>query len=151
MYLLNNKPLAPERAFKTEDGTQYPADWLRLSTPEQRAKIGITEAPDDPIYDQRFYWGPNNPKNHAQLVEHWVTQTKQTAGSLLIQYDWYVVRQAETGKAVPQEVLDYRAAVRVVSDNREVIINATTTTDELYVVIVNDFDGLFPWPTAPNT
>ena len=102
MYLFNNKPLAPERAFKTEDGTQYPANWLRLATPEQRAAIGITEVPD-PVqsYDQRFYWGPELPKDHAQLVEQWIGQTKQTAGTLLAPYDWYIVRQAETGKAVP--------------------------------------------------
>ena len=150
MFVLNGKTLSLDRAFKTEDGTQYPANWLRLATPEQRAAIGITEVPD-PVqnYDQRFYWGPNNPKDHTQLVEQWVGQTKQTAGSLLAPYDWYVVRQAETGKAVPQEVLNYRAAVRVVSDNREVIINGTTSTDQLYAVITGDFNGLFPWPRGP--
>jgi len=150
MFVLNGKTLSPDRAFTTEDGNQYPANWLRLATPEQRAAIGITEVPD-PVqsYDQRFYWGPELPKDHAQLVEQWVGQTKQTAGSLLAQYDWYIVRQAETGKAVPQEVLDYRSAVRVVSDNREVLINGTTTTDELYAVIIGDYNGLFPWPRGP--
>jgi hypothetical protein len=150
MFILNGKPLALDRAFTTEDGRQFPANWLRLATPEERAAIGITEEPDTtPSYDQRFYWGPNNPKDHTQLVEQWVGTTKQTAGSLLTQYDWYVVRQAETGKAVPQEVLDYRSAVRVVSDNREVIITGTTTTDQLYAVITGDFNGLFPWPRGP--
>jgi len=149
MFLLNGKPLSPDRAFTTEDGTQFPANWLRLATVEEREAINITEVPDPPTYDQRFYWGVDNPKDHAQLVEQWVGQTKQTAGSLLSQYDWYIVRQSETGKAVPQEVLDYRAAVRVVSDNREVMINGTTSTDELYVVITQDFGGLFPWPNGP--
>ena len=150
MFILNGKPLALDRAFTTEDGRQFPANWLRLATPEERAAIGITEEPDTtPSYDQRFYWAPNNPKDHTQLVEQWVSTTKQTAGSLLTQYDWYVVRQAETGKAVPQEVLDYRSAVRVVSDNREVIITGTTTTDQLYAVITGDFNGLFPWPRGP--
>jgi hypothetical protein len=150
MFVLNGKPLALNRAFTTEDGRQFPANWLRLATPEERAAVGITEEPDTtPNYDQRFYWGPNLPKDHAQLVEQWIGTTKQTAGSLLAQYDWYVVRQAETGKAVPQEVLDYRSAVRVVSDNREVLINGTTDTDQLYAVITGDFNGLFPWPRGP--
>jgi hypothetical protein len=149
MFLLNGKPLSLDRAFKTEDGMQYPANWLRLATPEQRAAIGITEAAPEPYYDQRFYWGVDNPKDHAQLVEQWVGQTKQTAASLLAQYDWYIVRQAETGKAVPQEVLDYRGAVRVVSDNREVMIKGTTSTDQLYAVIIGDYNGLFPWPRGP--
>ena len=147
MYLLNNKPLPLGRAFTTEDGRQFPANWLRLSTPAERAALGITEGPDEPVYDQRFYWGPNQPKDHGQLVTQYIAETKTVAGSLLAQYDWYIVRQAETGKAVPQGVLDYRSAVRVVSDNREVMINGTTDTDQLYAVIIGDFNGLFPWPT----
>jgi hypothetical protein len=150
MFILNGKPLALDRAFTTEDGRQFPANWLRLATPEERAAVGITEEPDPVVnYDQRFYWGPNLPKDHAQLVEQWVGQTKQTAGSMLAQYDWYIVRQAETGKPVPQEVLDYRSAVRVVSDNREVMINGTTSTDQLYAVITGDYNGIFPWPRGP--
>ena len=151
MYTLNGKTLRLDKAFTTEDGRQFPRNWLRLSTKEDRDALGIVETPDvvEPSYDQRFYWGPQNPKDHTQLVEQWVGTTKQTAGSLLSQYDWYVVRQAETGKAVPQEVLDYRSAVRVVSDNREVMINGTTDTDQLFAVITGDFNGLFPWPRGP--
>jgi hypothetical protein len=149
MFILNNQPLSLDRGFTTEDGTQYPANWLRLSSPEEREAIGITEAEDEPWYDQRFYWGVGNPKDHAQLVEQWVGQTKQAAASLLSQYDWYITRQSETGKAVPQEVLTYRATVRTQSDNREVMIKGTADTDQLYTVITEDFGGLFPWPRGP--
>ena len=151
MYTLNGKTLRLDKAFTTEDGRQFPRNWLRLSTQAERDALGIVETPDvvTPYYDQRFYWGPQNPKDHTQLVEQWVGTTKQIAASLLSQYDWYVVRQAETGKAVPQEVLDYRSAVRVVSDNREVMIKGTTDTDVLVVVITQDFGGLFPWPRGP--
>jgi len=131
MYLLNNKPLAPDRAFTTEDGTQYPANWLRLSTPEQRAAIGITEAPDAPTYDQRFYWGPNNPKDHAQLVKQWTATIKQTAGTLLAPTDWYITRQAETGLQAPQSVLDSRSAIRALSNEKEAFLAATASTEEL--------------------
>lgn len=148
MFLLDGKPLSPDVAF-THDGIQYPANWLRLASPEERAAIGITEAPEEPFYDQRFYWGVNNPKDHSELVKQWVETTKETASSLLNPYDWYIVRQTETGKAVPQTVLDYRANVRIQSDNREIMIKGTTTTDELFVVITQDFGGLFPWPTGP--
>ena len=149
MFILDGKPLSPDRAF-THNGISYPANWLRLTTLAEKEAIGITEQPDPVVaYDQRFYWGPNNPKDHGQLMDQWVLTTKQTAGSLLNQYDWYVVRQAETGKAVPQEVLTYRQNVRIISDNREVMINGTTTTDQLFAVITGDFGGLFPWPADP--
>lgn len=149
MYTLNGKTLRLDKAFTTEDGRQFPRNWLRLSTKAERDALGIVETPDvvTPSYDQRFYWGPNNPKDHTQLVEQWVGQTKQTAGSMLNQSDWYIVRNAETGKAIPQDVLDYRNAVRIVSDNREVMIKGTTDTDQLYAVITGDFNGLFPWPS----
>ena len=153
MFILDGKPLALDRAF-THDGVQYPANWLRLASPAEREAIGITEVPDPPTWDQRFYWGYDADgaliaKDHAQLVEQWVTQTKQTAGSLLAPFDWYIVRETETSKPVPQAVLDYRAAVRVVSDDREVMLNGTTTTNELAAVIIGDFNGLFPWPRDP--
>ena len=130
MFILDRKTLSPDVAF-THDGIQYPANWLRLASPEERAAIGITEVPDEPTYDQRFYWGPNLPKDHAQLVEQWVKQTKATAGSLLTQTDWYITRASETGVAAPQSVLNRRAEIRTLSNDKEALLEATTTTDEL--------------------
>jgi hypothetical protein len=63
MFLLNNKPLSPDTAF-THEGIQYPANWLRLATLEEKQAIGITEVPDPVRADDRFYWDGdiNNPK-----------------------------------------------------------------------------------------
>ena len=138
MFILNNQPLSLDRGFTTEDGTQYPANWLRLSSPEEREAIGITEAEDEPWYDQRFYWGVGNPKDHAQLVDQWVTQTKETAGSLISPTDWMVTRSAEpNGKPVSQVVLDERAAIRQLSNIKEAAIKATVDTDELAAYITS--------------
>jgi hypothetical protein len=62
MFLLNNQPISLDVEFTTPDGTRYPANWIRLASPAERAAIGITEAPDPEYYDQRFYWGPTVPK-----------------------------------------------------------------------------------------
>jgi hypothetical protein len=61
MFLLNDKPLAVDTPFIYND-IQYPSNWLRLSTAEEKAAIGITEVPDTPAYDDRFYWAPGVPK-----------------------------------------------------------------------------------------
>lgn len=61
MFLLNDKPLAIDVAF-THNGIQYPANWLRLTTLEEKEAIGITEVADPAPYDSRFYWGVDNPK-----------------------------------------------------------------------------------------
>jgi hypothetical protein len=97
MFILNEKPLALDVPFTAND-VSYPANWLRLASPEEREAIGITEVPDvDQPYDQRFYWAVGLPKDHAELVTQWVGQVKQTAGSLLSQTDWYITRFSETG------------------------------------------------------
>lgn len=61
MFQLDNKPLALDTAF-THNDTSYPANWLRLASPEERAAIGITEMTDPASWDDRFYWGVNSPK-----------------------------------------------------------------------------------------
>lgn len=46
MFLLNGNPLQIDTAFKDADGNSYPANWLRLTTLEEKQAIGITEVPD---------------------------------------------------------------------------------------------------------
>ena len=60
-FELNGQPFNPDRAF-TLGNIQYPANWFRNASAEERAAIGLTEVADPESYDQRFYWGPNNPK-----------------------------------------------------------------------------------------
>lgn len=131
MFILNNQPLSPDRAFTTEDGTQYPANWLRLATVEEREAIGITETPDPTPLDQRFYWDTGIPKDHAQLVKTWTSQIKQTAGSLLAQTDWYITRASETGLQAPQSVLERRSLIRAMSNDKEAFLSLTETTEQL--------------------
>lgn len=61
MFMLNGQPLPIDTPFEV-DGTQYPSNWLRLTTLEEKQAIGITEVPDPEPYDSRFYWGVDNPK-----------------------------------------------------------------------------------------
>ena len=46
-FKLNGNPLAVDVAFSHND-IQYPANWLRLSTAEEKTAIGITEVADAP-------------------------------------------------------------------------------------------------------
>lgn len=66
MFLLNGKPLAVDTPFTAND-IQYPANWLRLSTAEEKSAIGITEVPDPVRADDRFYW--NNDINNPKALE----------------------------------------------------------------------------------
>jgi hypothetical protein len=152
MFLLDGKPLSPDSPF-SHDGINYPANWLRLSTLEEKEAIGITEVPDPPYYDQRFYWGYDAdgnliPKDHTQLVTQWSDQTRTTAGTLLLPSDWLVVRQADNGTEVPVEWKDWRQSIRLETGTKINAIEATTTTDELAAYITGPDYPV--WPPDPN-
>ena len=66
---------------------------------------------------------------------------KQQASSLLTANDWYVMRKADAGTAVPSAITTYRAAVRTKSGEMETLIDACSTVDELAALYVyNDAD-----------
>ena len=140
--LLDSKKLRYDRAF-THNDIQYPANWLRLSSLEEKQAIGITEVADDvdTYYDQRFYWGVDNPKEHEDLKTNWITKTKETANKLLSQTDWYITRKSEKSINIPQEVTDRRDEVRTFCNTKVDAINATADTNALAAYLTSsDFN-----------
>ena len=137
MFLLNNKPINLDAAFTTEDGTQYPANWIRLASPAERAAIGITEIDDAPTYDDRFFWASGQPKDIDMLKTNMISQVKQTAASLLAPTDWKIIRATETATAIDADVLAARAAIRTASNTNEIAINACITVDALAILQFN--------------
>jgi hypothetical protein len=158
MFILDGKPLAPDVAF-THAGIQYPANWLRLSTLEEKEAIGITEVPDPPTWDQRFYWGYEEhgdliPKDHGQLVEQWTSQTRTTAGTLLVPTDWQVIRQADNGVEMSASVKELREDIRLAAGAKNAAITATADTAELAAYITGtDYPTWPPYadPVPTNT
>jgi len=140
MFLLNGNPISLDVAF-TYNEIQYPSNWIRLASPAERAAIGITEAADPEPYDQRFYWGPNNPKllNDDQesdppqrgLKSQWIAQVKDTAGKLLATSDWMVIRKYERNADIPAAVATHRAAIIAECDRLETAIAAAASVTDL--------------------
>ena len=141
MLILNEKPLSYDRAF-THAGIQYPANWLRLSSLEERNALGITEVANDPTYDQRFYWGVDNPKQLNDVTDEdgntttglktqWKATQSDICNSLLSPSDWRVTRAAELGQAVASDWLTYRGAVRSACNTRQTEINAVADVPAL--------------------
>ena len=178
-FKLDGNPLAVDVAFSHND-IQYPANWLRLSTAEEKTAIGITEVADAPTYDSRFYNGDGSAKalddenakdsegnllknpDGSQMVILGVksilkAQEKATAGSLLAKYDWYVVRKAEKSTAIPTAITTYRDAVRTACDTREKEIDACSDTAALVTLYEStEKDGkvtpnMTQYPEDPNS
>lgn len=158
MFTLNNKPLGLDIAFTVEDGTQYPANWLRLASPEERAALGIIEITDPDSYDDRFYWSASNPKQlddlevvpengepyiQKGLKSQWFSQVKDTTNKLLFSSDWMVIRKVERNVDIPAGTITYRAAVLTECDRLLAAIQAVTTVDELADVV-----GAQSWPES---
>jgi len=172
-FKLNGKTLPIDRGF-THNDIQYPSNWLRLSTQEDKDALGITWEADPVRADDRYYWNgeldnpkaledvdavdedgnplwekvldntdPENPvmvDSNVQmkilgLKSNMVLQVKHTAGTILANTDWYVVRKSEKGVDIPVEVEAKRDAVRTECDRLEVAINAVTTVEELITVM----------------
>ena len=168
-FLLNGKPLAVDVPFTYGD-IHYPANWLRLSTAQEKKDLGITEVADAPTYDSRFYLdnGTAKPlddnKETIDGVEYTTlgvksvlkAQEKATAGSLLAKYDWYVVRKAEKSTAIPTAITTYRDGVRTACDTREKEIDACSDTAALVTLYGStEKDGVYTpnmtqYPVDPN-
>ena len=178
-FLLDGKPLAVDVAFSHND-INYPANWLRLSTADEKTALGITEVADAPTYDNRFYWGDGTAKTLTdtnevdengdplldsegnQVITLGVksvlkAQEKATAGSLLARYDWYVVRKAEKSTAIPTAITTYRDAVRTACNTRETEIDNCADTAALVTLYGStEKDGVVTpnmtqYPDDPNS
>lgn len=147
MFVLNGRPLSLDAPFEA-NGTLYPANWLRLATPAERAAIGITEEPGPRPYDQRFYWGYTAsgtliPKDHDQLVTLWTETTRQNANSRLSPTDWMVVREVDNGTPVPSGLRTWRQDTRNACEGKVTMLMLTQDTPGLadYVTYVSPSGG----------
>ena len=152
MFILDGNTLNLDVPFD-HDGIQYPANWLRLATPEERSAIGITEVPDYARPDDRFYWVTQNPdgtytttpKDLTTLKADWCNQVDATAYSLLLPSDWMVVRKMEDGAAIPVEWTTYRDSVRSYAQTARTNLNAAVDIG----AFINVATAL-TWPTMPT-
>ena len=151
MFLLNGNRLPEGTSFYDANGVQYGSGWLNQATEAQKLAIGITWVADAVRADDRFYWDGNinNPKALADVTEtvegkeyttkglksNFIAQVKQTAGSLLANTDWYVVRKAERNVDIPAKVVTKRAAIVTEADRLETAIAGVTTVEALIEVL----------------
>ena len=71
------------------------------------------------------------------LKSNMISQVKHTAGMMLAQSDWYVIRKAEREVAIPADVVAERAHVVTESDRLEVALAACANVEALIEVMNN--------------
>jgi hypothetical protein len=141
----------------TIGGIQYPANWLNLSTPEEKLAIGLEEviATNQPANDQ-YYWVSstldkatltytNTPKDLDQVKINSASQINATAYSLLFPSDWMVVKATETSTPINPDWNTYRANVRATADQNRTAVTLAVDVDAVASIMAS-----IVWPKSPN-
>lgn len=151
-FLLNGKVLQQGTPFTDAEGNQYPANWLELSTADEKKAIGIVEKSDPVRADDRFYWDGDitNPKALDDkdeededgnklitkgLKSNFIAQIKDTTNKLLAQSDWYVIRKLDRNIDIPTDIADKRNAIIAESNRLENAINGVEDVEALIEVL----------------
>ena len=138
MFLLDGKRIAPGTAFSHND-TQYPANWLNISTPEEKTELGIIEIEEQQRPDDQYYWVTDNndgtytatPKDLDQLKATAIAQINAQANSLLSPTDYMTTKSIETGVDMDPVWKVWRQQIRIEAADAKTLINSSETVDEL--------------------
>ena len=138
MFTVSGKTIQYDRAWTHPDtGVHYPANWLRLTTLAEKQAVSLVEVTNTTAsYDQRFYWGVDNPKqlnDEAVLDESgndtgevqtglktlWKNTQNETAATLLAPSDWRVVKVMEVNSSFANAKSALPSTCRVLPTSRE--------------------------------
>jgi hypothetical protein len=139
--------LVPAGTAFTWDGIQYPANWCNLSSPEEKAAIGMVDVVYGQYPNDTYYWVSQDapvyadgvvtinytatPKDLFTLQNNAVTAAQQQAYSILLPSDWRVVKGYETKTAIPDDWNTWRQTIRTQCEAQVAAISACTTVAEL--------------------
>ena len=173
IFKVNDQTIRPGKAWTDANGIQHPGAWNTWPA-EQKEAAGIVEVVQETPPDGRLYWWSHNDDGSInktakalddagsgdELVKGVKTNLKDEVnsqqGSLLSQTDWYVIRKADKGTAIPDAVQDYRDAIRAAGDEMKAAIDDAANTAAmaaLFVTYTTNDDGsvsksgiLYEWP-----
>ena len=145
MWQHNGRTIREFKSWVDDSGITHPKNWHIWSV-DEKAAAGLTEVVEETPPDSRLYtWSQNadgtiNKTARAladsgsgdDLVKGVKTNLKDEVnsqqGSLLSLTDWYVIRKADKGTAIPGNVQEYRDAVRAQGDEMKAAIDDATDT-----------------------
>jgi hypothetical protein len=160
-FELNGQPISIDRPYTTEAGVKYPhlrsaelrqkLGVVEVADPESYDQrfywgVGNPKLLDDReevdengnhLYVQEYNPLTETMQNTTKrlvtkgLKSQWTAQVKATAGSLLAQTDWYIIRKAERNIDIPESVQSYRTAVVTEVNRLETAIAGVTSVEQL--------------------
>ena len=186
MWKYTGKSISVGKAWVDDNGIQHPANWHIWSASDKAAAGLIELVEDTPPDGRLYSWSMDHEGKIAktaksladvnqvdengdpvldekgnQAVTRGVKynlkqEVKSQQGSLLSQTDWYIVRKADKGTAIPSNVQTWRDAIRTKATEMETAIDNAADTDAmaaLFLTFTNNEDGsvtksgiLYDWP-----
>jgi hypothetical protein len=157
--------LIPAGSQFTWNGIDYPPNWVNLSSPEEKAAIGMVNVVYGSQPNDQYYWvtqeAPvynaqtnqveinftSTPKDLVTIQSTSVNNINNQAYTLLQPTDWMVVRSVESGGVypVPQAWNTWRQTIRTQASTAANAVTSSTTVDQVAAV--------FPinWTPSPDT
>lgn len=145
------------------DGNFYPANWCNVSSPEEKASIGMVDVVYGTQANDQYYWvsedAPvynaetnqvdinytNTPKDLTGVKTSSVQQVNSTAYSILLPTDWMVVKAVETSTTVPADWNTWRESIRTTAADTTTAIDSAADVDAVETIMQN-----IVWPLAPD-
>lgn len=145
------------------DGNFYPANWCNVSTPEEKASIGMVDVVYGTQANDQYYWVSENapvynsqtnqvdinytntPKDLTGVKTSSIQQINNTAYSILLPTDWMVVKAIETSTTVPATWNTWRQSVRTVATSTVTSIEGAADVDAVATIMQN-----IVWPLDPD-
>jgi len=133
------------------DSIQYPANWCNLSSPEEKAAIGMVDVVYGSPANDQYYWISQDapvytgtvveinytatPKDLATCQTNDVNATNAAAYSILLPTDWMVVKAVETGGTVAPAWNTWRQEIRTQAGTQVAAIEACSTVAQLAALL----------------
>lgn len=149
------------------DSINYPANWCNLSSPEEKAAIGMVDVIYGTPANDQYYWiSQDAPVYNGTVVEinytatpkdlfdcqmQAVTAVQAQAYSILQPSDWMVVKGYETKSAISPAWNTWREDIRTQCRAQVIAIEATKTVDQLAALPPVQWEPDPNQPVTPTT
>jgi len=147
----------------TWNGVEYPANWCNLSSPADKAAIGMVNVVYGAQDNDQYYWVTqqdpvynaqtnqvdinftSTPKDLTSVKGSSINQINSTAYSILLPTDWMVVKAVETSTTVSPVWNTWRQSIRTTAASAVSAVEGATNVDEVAAVMSN-----INWPKSPD-
>ena len=169
MFKYSGRTIRPGRSWTDDNGVVHPSNW-HIWSADDKAAAGVTEIVEETPPDSRLYtWSMDSDGKISKTAKALAdsgsgdslvlgvkstlkNEVKAKQGSLLDGTDWYIIRKADKGTAIPSNIQTWRDAIRTKATAMENAIDGAADTAAIAALFVSiDGEGnktgiLYDWP-----